>query len=63
MSDVEVQSRLTRLLDVLEHERAALKDIGVPSLQETLEAITSLQSTIVAALEARPPPASGRRHS
>jgi hypothetical protein len=38
---------------VLEHERAAIEDIGYPSLDDTLQAITRLQSEIVAALEAR----------
>jgi hypothetical protein len=62
MSDVEVRSRLTSLLDVLEHERAAIEEIGYPSLDDTLRAITRLQSEIVAALEALPSPAgNGRR--
>jgi hypothetical protein len=57
MSDVEVRSRLSSLLDVLEHERVALEGIGYPSLAATLAAITKLQSEMVAALEALPPPA------
>ena len=63
MSDVEVRSRLTSLLEVLEHERGALEEIGYPSLDESLAAITRLQSEIVAALEALPPPAGNGRHA
>jgi hypothetical protein len=58
MSDVEVRSRLTSLLDVLEHERGALENIGDAGLDETLRAILHLQAAIGAALEALPPPAS-----
>jgi hypothetical protein len=61
MSDVEVRSLLTSLLDVLEHERAAIETIGYPSLDETLVAITKLQTEIVAALEALPPPGGNGR--
>jgi hypothetical protein len=55
--------RLTSLLDVLEHQRSALDEIGVPSLQDTLETITRLQSEIVAALESLPPPAGNGAHA
>jgi hypothetical protein len=62
MSDVEIRSRLTSLLEVLEHERGALEDIDDASLGETLRAIMHLQAVIAAALEALPRPAgNGRR--
>jgi hypothetical protein len=63
MSEIEIRSRLTSLLDVLEHERGALEEIGYPSLDRTLIAITRLQSEIVAALEALPPPAGNGGHA
>jgi hypothetical protein len=63
VSDVEVRSRLTSLLEVLEHERAAIELIGYPSLDETLQQITRLESEIVAVLEALPPPAGNGRHA
>jgi hypothetical protein len=62
VSDVEIRARLTSLLDLLEHERSALEESGLPSLADTLEAITRLQSEVVAALEALPPPAGNGLH-
>jgi hypothetical protein len=57
MSEVEVRSRPTSLLDVLEYEGVALADIGDPGLDETPGAMVALQSAILAALQALPPPA------
>jgi hypothetical protein len=60
MSVIEVQSRLTSLLDVLEHERGALEDGGDGRLDETLRAMKpSGRSSIskqrsVASLESLP---------
>jgi hypothetical protein len=56
MSEIEVRSRLTSLLEVLEHKRAPSRKSACP-VSTTLAAITRLQSEIVAALEALPPPA------
>jgi hypothetical protein len=62
MTNIEVQSRLTSLLDVLEHERGALGDVGHVRLDETVRAVMHLQAAIGAALESFPPPAgNGRR--
>jgi hypothetical protein len=63
VGEVEVRSRLVNLLEVLEHEHAAIEAIGHPSLDETLAAITRLQGEIVAPLESLPPPGGNGRHA
>jgi hypothetical protein len=61
MSDIEVRSRLTSLLDVLEHERDALKDSGDARLDETVRGIMRLKSEIAAVIESFSPPAGDGR--
>jgi hypothetical protein len=59
MSDVEIRSRLTSLLDVLEHESGALEDSGDPRPDETLRAIVRLPEPRRRDRVFRPPIGSG----
>lgn len=50
MSDLEAQSRLRSIRDVLEHEGHVLSGLGDPRLDAVLRAIEELEAAIVVAL-------------
>ena len=57
MLDVEAHSRLSSVLDVVEHEGAALDALRDGRLTAVLEAMNTLRAEIVAALAALAAPA------
>jgi hypothetical protein len=48
--DVEARARLTSVSEVCEHERQALENLRDPRLDGVLQAISTLQAEIAAAL-------------
>ncbi len=48
--ETEARARLTNVRDVCEHERQALQNLRDPRLKGVLQAISSLQAEIAAAL-------------
>jgi hypothetical protein len=59
-SDTEIRARLGSVLEVLEHEAAALEGLADPRLAGVLQQMTRLRAEIVAALASLGTPPTNR---